>query len=76
MIPRECVGEARRSGYRSGVYSFLAGQLLYYMVTLGSDCTNYTRNMVRRVSNPGPDHWNEMDCAVGYLGVRRYIYIR
>ena len=48
-------------------YRSLVGKILFYVVKIGPDCGNASRDLARHMSNPGEEHWKSMGRIVGYL---------
>ena len=48
-------------------YRSLVGKILFYVVKVGPDCANATRDLARHMSNPGEEQWKAMERLVGYL---------
>ena len=48
-------------------YRSLVGNILFYVVKIGPDCGNASRDLERHMSNPGEEHWKSMGQIVGYL---------
>ena len=48
-------------------YRSLTGHTLYYVVKDGPGCANATRDLVKYMNFPGPDHWKAIEQIIGYL---------
>ena len=65
--PGKCLKKNTGDTIKLDEYRSLVGKIMYYTTKLAPELSNTARELASHLSNPGEEHWAELERCVGYL---------